>query len=52
MSTENSAGKKDPATQPIVAANTSRAGMGGAITAVANAPLQIFTYSSGGKGKV
>ena len=51
MSTESTPGKKDPATQPVVASTTTRTGLGGAITAVANAPAQTYTYSSGGKSK-
>lgn len=49
MSSENSPGKKDPATQPIVPAMTSRTGMAGANSTVANAPVPTYTYSSGGR---
>lgn len=52
MSSESSPGKKDPATQPIVALNTSRAGLSAAILAVANAPIALYTYSSGGRSKI
>lgn len=52
MSTESSAGKKDPATQPVVPSMVSRTGIGGALTAVANAPLAVFTYSRPGSAKV
>lgn len=49
MSTENSPGKKDPANQPIVLPGLSRTGLNGAMATVANAPIPVYTYSSGGK---
>lgn len=52
MSTESSPGKKDPATQPVVAMATSRVGLASAAQAVANAPLAVYTYSSGGRSKI
>lgn len=52
MSSESTPGKKDPASQPIVPAMTSRSGLSGAIQAVANAPIQNYTYNSGGRSNV
>jgi hypothetical protein len=49
MSTESSPGKKDPATQPIVPSAMSHPGTAAAVQAVANAPVQTYTYISGGR---
>jgi hypothetical protein len=46
-----SPGRKDPNTLPVVPSNSQRA-VGAAVSAVANAPLAVFTYSSGGRGKI